>query len=35
MSDMICNFCGKSIKEVKKIFSAENAHICNECIETC
>ncbi len=31
----ICNFCGKSVDEVKKIFSAEDAHICNECIETC
>ena len=36
MSDnMICDFCGKSVNEVEKIFSAENAHICNECVETC
>jgi len=35
MSDLICDFCGKSVKEVKKIFSAENAHICNECVDTC
>lgn len=33
--DLICDFCGKSVKEVEKIFSAENAHICNECIGTC
>ncbi|WP_037939939.1 ATP-dependent Clp protease ATP-binding subunit ClpX [Sulfurospirillum arcachonense] len=32
---MICSFCGKPMKEVTKIFSAEEAHICNECIETC
>ncbi|WP_304546423.1 ATP-dependent Clp protease ATP-binding subunit ClpX [Sulfurimonas microaerophilic] len=35
MSDLVCDFCGKSVKEVEKIFSAENAHICNECIGTC
>ncbi|HHB95365.1 MAG TPA: ATP-dependent Clp protease ATP-binding subunit ClpX [Campylobacterales bacterium] len=34
-SELICNFCGKKVSEVKKIFSAENAHICNECVETC
>jgi len=30
-----CDFCGKKIEKVKKIFSAENAHICNECVDTC
>ncbi|MEA1917383.1 MAG: ATP-dependent Clp protease ATP-binding subunit ClpX [Campylobacterota bacterium] len=36
MEDILsCDFCGKSVKEVSKIFSAENAHICNECIGTC
>lgn len=30
-----CNFCGKEIKEVKKIFSSEEAHICDECITMC
>ncbi|AXX93191.1 ATP-dependent Clp protease ATP-binding subunit ClpX [Malaciobacter molluscorum LMG 25693] len=30
-----CDFCGKKIKEVKKIFSSENAHICDECICMC
>lgn len=35
MSNLICDFCGKSVKEVKKIFSAEEAHICNECVDTC
>ncbi|MBN2826004.1 MAG: ATP-dependent Clp protease ATP-binding subunit ClpX [Campylobacterales bacterium] len=34
-SKLICNFCGKGVEEVEKIFSAEDAHICNECIETC
>ncbi len=33
--ELICDFCGKGVDEVEKIFSAENAHICNECIETC
>ncbi len=35
MSEFICDFCGKNVKEVSKIFSAENAHICDECIGTC
>jgi ATP-dependent Clp protease ATP-binding subunit ClpX len=35
MADLICDFCGKGVKEVEKIFSAENAHICNEFITTC
>ncbi|MBU1667376.1 ATP-dependent Clp protease ATP-binding subunit ClpX [bacterium] len=35
MSDLICDFCGKGVKEVEKIFSAEHAHICNECVDTC
>lgn len=34
-SELICDFCGKKYSDVIKIFSAENAHICNECIENC
>ena len=34
-TELICDFCGKGVKEVERIFSAENAHICNECIGTC
>ncbi|WP_419771003.1 MAG: ATP-dependent Clp protease ATP-binding subunit ClpX [Candidatus Marinarcus sp.] len=30
-----CDFCGKEIIEVKKIFSSEKAHICDECITMC
>ncbi|RXJ68513.1 ATP-dependent Clp protease ATP-binding subunit ClpX [Halarcobacter ebronensis] len=30
-----CDFCGKQINEVKKIFSSETAHICDECITMC
>ncbi|XPV68535.1 MAG: ATP-dependent Clp protease ATP-binding subunit ClpX [Halarcobacter sp.] len=30
-----CDFCGKEIKEVKKIFSSESSHICDECITMC
>jgi ATP-dependent Clp protease ATP-binding subunit ClpX len=33
--ELICDFCGKGVAEVEKIFSAEAAHICNECITTC
>ena len=30
-----CDFCGKEITEVKKIFSSEVSHICDECISMC
>lgn len=30
-----CDFCGKPIEEVKKIFSSEVSHICDECITMC
>ncbi len=33
--ELICDFCGKKVEEVNKIFSALNAHICDECITTC
>jgi len=35
MADLICDFCGKDVKSVSKIFSAQKAHICNECVGTC
>lgn len=34
-NEKICDFCGKEIKEVKKIFSSEKANICDECISMC
>jgi len=30
-----CSFCGRKQSEVKKIFSSETTHICNECVTTC
>ncbi len=30
-----CSFCGRSQSEVKKMFSSETTHICNECVTTC
>ncbi|MDD2567148.1 MAG: ClpX C4-type zinc finger protein, partial [Thiovulaceae bacterium] len=30
-----CSFCGRKQSEVKKMFSLEHTHICNECIATC
>jgi len=30
-----CSFCGRKQSEVKKMFSSETTHICNECITTC
>ncbi|XMB66348.1 ATP-dependent Clp protease ATP-binding subunit ClpX [Mycoplasmatota bacterium zrk1] len=33
--EIVCSFCGKSIKEIDKLISGENAYICNSCIEMC
>lgn len=30
-----CSFCGKAKDEVKQLIGAEDANICNECIELC
>ncbi|PIE46825.1 MAG: ATP-dependent Clp protease ATP-binding subunit ClpX [Gammaproteobacteria bacterium] len=30
-----CSFCGKAKDEVKQLIAAEDANICNECIELC
>lgn len=30
-----CSFCGRSQSKVKKMFSSETTHICNECVTTC
>jgi ATP-dependent protease Clp ATPase subunit len=35
MSDMNCNFCGKSNKEAKKLIAGPNVYICDECVELC
>jgi ATP-dependent Clp protease ATP-binding subunit ClpX len=34
-NDMECNFCGKQRNEVAKLIVANDAGICNECIELC
>jgi len=34
-STFSCNFCGKSADDVIRLFSAEDVHICDECIERC
>ena len=30
-----CSFCGKAKSEVKQLIAADDANICNECIELC
>ena len=30
-----CSFCGRPQSDVKKMFSSETTHICNECVTTC
>ncbi len=34
-TEKTCSFCGRPQREVKKMFSSETTHICNECITTC
>ncbi|MGE4473375.1 MAG: ClpX C4-type zinc finger protein, partial [Sulfuricurvum sp.] len=34
-TEKTCSFCGRKQSEVKKMFSSETTHICNECITTC
>jgi ATP-dependent Clp protease ATP-binding subunit ClpX len=34
-SEKTCSFCGRPQREVKKMFSSETTHICNECVTTC
>jgi ATP-dependent Clp protease ATP-binding subunit ClpX len=34
-SNLNCNFCGKSQKEVKKLIAGPGVYICDECIELC
>jgi len=33
--EKICSFCGRTQSDVKKMFSSEKTHICNECVTTC
>ena len=35
VTPMECNFCGKQRSEVAKLIVANDAGICNECIELC
>lgn len=30
-----CSFCGKAKSDVKQLIAADDANICNECIELC
>jgi ATP-dependent Clp protease ATP-binding subunit ClpX len=34
-TEKTCSFCGRPQSEVKKMFSSEMTHICNECVTTC
>jgi ClpX C4-type zinc finger len=33
--EVVCTWCGKSRKEVKKLLASGDAHICNECVALC
>lgn len=32
---LLCSFCGKSQREVKKLIAGSNVHICDECVGLC
>ncbi|KIM11343.1 MAG: Clp protease ClpX [Sulfuricurvum sp. PC08-66] len=34
-TEKICSFCARPQSQVKKMFSSETTHICNECVTTC
>ncbi len=34
-SGLVCSFCGKSQREVKKLIAGPNVYICDECISLC
>lgn len=33
--NLVCSFCGKSQREVRKLIAGPTVYICNECIELC
>ncbi len=33
--NLVCSFCGKSQREVKKLIAGPTVHICDECIQLC
>lgn len=33
--NLVCSFCGKSQREVKKLIAGPTVHICDECIDLC
>ena len=33
--DIYCNFCGKRLKNVTRMFLGEDVYICNECVDLC
>ena len=32
---LVCNFCGKSQREVNKLVAGPGAYICDECVDVC
>ena len=35
MKELICSFCGKSQREVKKLIAGPSVYICDECVSLC
>ena len=32
---LLCSFCGKSQRQVKKLIAGPGVYICNECVDRC
>ena len=32
---LLCSFCGKSQRQVKKLIAGPGVYICNECVDLC
>ena len=32
---LLCAFCGKSLREVRRLIAGPKVHICDECIDLC
>ena len=34
-SELLCSFCGKNRRQVKKLIAGPGAYICDECVDLC
>jgi len=34
-NEMVCSFCGKTVKEVKRLIAGPGVYICEDCVHLC